>query len=198
MNWTVAIVAILFAAAFDASFGGLLSVGELRGQLLPAVVVFVLLFAPRGAALRLAMIGGLVADLLAPAVLPSSGTLHSVLVIPGPRVLGFLLGALAVLQLRGLLYRHNPLSGAVATGIFSVLTALVFVFIWSLRGLLYDAGTPWSPAPGASEMSRRLLGALGDALVALPAIWLLGRTRPLWAFSIVTRVTPGLARAQAS
>jgi hypothetical protein len=194
MNWSVAIAALLIAAAFDAGFGSVLSIGPLRGQLLPAVVVFALFSAPRRSALRLAMIAGLIADLLAPSVLPNAGPLQDVLVVPGPRVLGFALGALAVLQLRSLLYRQNPLSGALATTVFSILVAVSFVFLWSLRGVMYDQGTPWSPASGASEIWLRLFSALGDGLVALPALWLLGKTRPLWGFTVASRVVPGMAR----
>jgi hypothetical protein len=190
MRWSVYLVALLGAAAFDASFGGIIGVGDLRGHLVPAVVVFALLSAPRKMGVRLALLGGLVADLLSPIVLPS----QEVLVVPGPRALGFALGALAVLELRGLLYRQNPLAGAAATLVFSLLTAVTFVFLFSVRALFLDGGTPWWPGSGAGEAWRRTLGALGDALVAIPALWLLGKTRPLWAFATATRVTPGLAR----
>ena len=190
MRWSIYIVAVLLAAALDASFGSVLAIGELRGQFLPAVVVFALLAAPRKIGVRLAMLAGLVADLLAPVVLDS----QEVLVVPGPRVLAFALGALAVIQLRSLLYRQNPLAGAAATLAFSLLAAVAFVFLFSMRALFLDGGAPWWPGSGAGEVWRRFLGAIGDALLALPVLWLLGKTRLLWAFTTSTRVTPGLAR----
>lgn len=190
MRWSVYIVVVLVAAAFDASFGSVLSIGEIRGQLLPAVAVFALLSAPRRLGVRAAMVAGLVADLLAPVVLPS----QEILVVPGPRILGYALGALAVLQLRSLLYRQNPLAGAAATLAFSLLAAIAFVFLWSMRANLFDGGAPWWPASGASEVWQRLFGAVGDGLVAIPALWLLEKTRPLWGFVAATRVNPGLAR----
>jgi hypothetical protein len=190
MRWSVYAIAVLFAAALDASVGGLFSVGELRGQFLPAVVVFALLSAPRRLGVRIALLGGLVADLLSPVVLPT----QEVLIVPGPRALGFALGAIAVIQLRSLLYRQNPLAGAAATFVFSLLAAVTFVFVFSIRTQFLDGGAPWWPGSGAGEVWRRFLGAIGDALLALPVLWLLGKTRLLWAFTTSTRVTPGLAR----
>lgn len=193
MRWSVYAVAVLLAAALDSSLGGLFAVGDLRGQFLPAVVVFALLSAPRKIGLRAAMLGGLVADLLSPVVLPT----QEVLIVPGPRVLGFALGALAVIQLRSLLYRQNPFAGAAATFVFSMLAAVVFVFLFSIRSLLLDGGAPWWPGSGAGEVWRRLLGAVGDGILALPTLWFLGKSRPLWAFTTATRVAPGLARQSA-
>jgi len=153
VRWSIYIVAVLLAAALDASFGSVLAIGELRGQFLPAVVVFALLAAPRKIGVRLAMLAGLVADLLAPVVLDS----QEVLVVPGPRVLAYALGALAVIQLRSLLYRQNPLAGAAATLAFSLLAAVAFVFLFSVRALFLDGGAPWWPGSGAGEVWRRFL-----------------------------------------
>ncbi len=200
MRWSVYLVAVLVAAAFDASFGAVLAVGDLRGHLLPSVVVFALLSAPRRIGVRLAMLAGLVADLLAPIVVANAslveggGEVAELLVVPGPRVLGFALGALAVLPLRGLLSRHNPLSSAAATLVFSLLAAVAFVAIFIVRGWILDGGAPWWPGSGGGEVLRRALGAAGDAILALPAMWLLARTRPWWGFTVMTRVSPGLAR----
>jgi cell shape-determining protein MreD len=190
MRWSVYAVAILIAASLDASVGSLFAVGELRGQFLPAVVVFALLAAPRKFGVRIAMLGGLVADLLSPVVLPT----QEVLIVPGPRALGFALGALAVIQLRSLLYRQNPLAGSAATFVFSLLAAVVFVFVFSIRSLVLDGGAPWWPGSGSGEVWRRFLGAIGDGILALPTLWLLGKTRSIWAFTTATRVSPGLAR----
>lgn len=192
MNWLVYLVALLVALAFDASVGGVLAFGETRPQVLPGVVVFALLSAPRRTAVRAAMLAGLLADLLAPMVAEDG----SMLAVPGPRVLGFALGALAVLQLRSLLYRKNPLSGAVTTFAFSLLAAVVFVAVWTLRGAVTGGGAPWWPTTGAMEMWGRFLGALADAGLAIPVLWLLEKTRSLWDFAVVTRLSVGAAREQ--
>lgn len=192
MNWTVYLIAVLVALAFDASLGGLLEFGSSHPQLLPAVVVFALLSVPRRIALRAAMLAGLLADLLAPMV----GEDGSLVAVPGPRVLGYALGALAVLQLRGLLYRRNPLSSAVTTFVFSLLAAVAFVALWTLRGSLLGGGAPWWPSTGASEMWGRFLGAIAEGLLAIPVLWLLEKTRPMWDFAMVTRLAVGAAREQ--
>ena len=182
MRWSVYIVAVLVAAAFDASFGAVLAVGDLRGHLLPSVVVFALLSAPRRIGVRLAMLAGLVADLLAPIVVAQAAAVDGgaetaeLLVVPGPRVLGFAFGALA------------------ATLVFSTLAAVAFVAIFMVRGWVVEGGTPWWPGTGGAEVLRRALGAAGDAILALPAMWLLSRTRSWWGFTVMTRVSPGLAR----
>lgn len=190
MNWLVYMVAVLVALAFDASLGGVFEFGSAHPQILPAVVVFALLSVPRRIALRAAMLAGLLADLLAPMV----GEDGSLVAVPGPRVLAYALGALAVLQLRGLLYRRNPLSAAVTTFSFSMLAAVAFVALWTLRGGMLGAGAPWWPSTGASEMWARFLGAIAEGLLAIPVLWILERTRPAWDFALVTRLAVGAAR----
>jgi hypothetical protein len=151
VRWSIYIVAVLLAAALDASFGSVLAIGELRGQFLPAVVVFALLAAPRKIGVRLAMLAGLVADLLAPVVLDS----QEVLVVPGPRVLAYALGALAVIQLRSLLYRQNPLAGAAATFVLAARSGCLRVPFLDARAL-----PRWRRAVVAGKRRRRGLAAI--------------------------------------
>ena len=103
MRWSVYAVAILIAASLDASVGSLFAVGELRGQFLPAVVVFALLAAPRKLGVRIATLGGLVADLLSPVVLPT----QEVLIVPGPRAPPIAPRALPYIHLHILIYHHK-------------------------------------------------------------------------------------------
>jgi hypothetical protein len=140
---------------------------------------------------RLALLAGLVADLLSP-VLRSDGTQ---LVVIGPWTLGFALGALAVVPLRTLLYHRNPISSGFATMVFSLLAAIVFVATWVIRTLLLrDDTPPWWPGTGAGEVWRQAKVALANGAIAIPTVWLLERTRPLWGFSTAKRVIPGAAR----
>jgi hypothetical protein len=190
VRWSVFIIIVLFTCALDASLGAVFEIGGIRGQLLPAVVVFMCLAAPKRIAVRAAMLAGLAADLFAPMVL-ADGTL---LVVPGPRVLAFALGALAVVPLRGLLYRQNPLSSSAATFLFSLLVGIVWVFLWIIRSVILSSSAPWWPATGASEVFLRVFAAVGDAALALPVCWLLEKSRPLWGFRVTMRVSPGAAR----
>ena len=190
MRWSICILFVLFMSALDASVGSVFEIGGIRAQFLPATVVFVCLSAPKRVTLRAAMCAGVAADLFAPTILSDGSTL----VVIGPRVLGFALGALAVVPLRGLLYRQNPLSAPIATMLFSLLASLVFIAVWIVRSLLLDTSAPWWPSTGASELMLRLGAALGDGLMAIVVFWVLNKTRPLWGFANTTRVSPGAAR----
>lgn len=190
MNWSAYIVAVLLALSFDSSVGSVLEIAGAHPQVLPAVVVFALLSTARRCALRAAMLAGLAADLLAPLV----GADGMLVVVPGPRVLGFALGALAVLQLRSLLYRRNPLAGSAATFAFSLLAGIVFIAASLLRAWVTGSDAPWWPGTGGSEVWIRFIGALLDGVVALPVLWCLEKTRPLWGFVVSTKLTAGPAR----
>lgn len=192
MNWLVYLLAVLLAAALDASFTPVFEVGGVRPQLLPAVVVFTLLAAPRRIGVRAAMLAGLVADFLTPE-LDADGSL---LYLPGPRVLAFAFGALVALPLRGLLYRRNPLSGAAAVFAFSLASGLAFVAVWTVRAHLVDGSAPWWPGSGAGEVWQRTLAALLGAALAVPTLWLLEKTRSAWGFIEVPRLAFGPAREQ--
>jgi len=191
MRWAIFVLFALIGVAIDASLGGILKIGEAQPRFLPCVVVFAILSAPRQHAVRLALLAGLVADLLSP-VLRSDGTQ---LVVIGPWTLGFALGALAVVPLRTLLYHRNPISSGFATMVFSLLAAIVFVATWVIRTLLLrDDTPPWWPGTGAGEVWRQAKVALANGAIAIPTGWLLERTRPLWGFSTAKRVIPGAAR----
>jgi hypothetical protein len=193
VRWSVYILFALIACAFDASVGSILEIGSIRGCVLPSVVVFMALQAPRKLVVRAAMLAGLAADLFSPLILPEGGTL----VVLGPNLLGFALGGLVVAPLRALLSRQNPLSAPVATLSFSLFAGLATGAVWVLRSAIWGSVPPWWPESGGHEALRVLLGAIGDAAVALPALWLLGKSRPLWGFLTTTKVSPGIARQSA-
>jgi len=191
MRWSIYILFSLIAVAIDASLGGILKIGDAQPRFLPIVVVFALLSTPRVHAVRLAMLAGLLADLMSPALRADD----TQLVVIGPWTLGFALGALAVVPMRSLLYHRNPISSGFATFVFTLLAAVAFVFIWTVRGLLLrDESPSWWPGTGAGEVWHQAKVALANGVVAVPAIWLLDRTRPLWGFSTAKRVVPGAAR----
>jgi hypothetical protein len=193
MRWSVYVLFALVACAFDASVGSILEVGSIRGCLLPSVVVFMALQAPRKQVVRAAMLAGFAADLFSPLILPEGGTL----VLPGPHVLGFALGGLVVAPLRALLSRQNPLSSPVATLVFTLFAGVATSAVWVLRSVLWGSVPPWWPESGGQEAFRVMLTAFGDAIVAIPAFWFLGKSRPLWGFLTTTKVSPGIARQSA-
>jgi hypothetical protein len=191
MRWSIYLLACLIALAFDASVGGILRIGEAQPRLVLAVVVFALLSAPRIHALRVAFLAGFLTDLLAPAIRPDG----TQLVVIGPWTLGFALGALAVVPLRSLLYHRNPIASGFATAVFGTLAAVVFVAIWVLRMMLLKDETPaWWPGTNAGETTRQVKSAIASGALAVPAIWLLERTKGIWAFSTAKRVIPAVSR----
>lgn len=191
MRWAIYILAVLVAVAIDSSLGGVLKIGDAQPRFLACVVVYAILSAPRAYAVRIAMLAGLLADLLSPTIRPDD----SQLVVIGPWTLGFALGALAVLPLRSLLYHRNPISSGFATFVFSLLAAIVFVAVWVLRiNLLADESPSWWPGTGASEVWHQSKVALANGVVAIPTVWLLDRSRGIWGFSTAKRLVHGAAR----
>ena len=141
--------------------------------------------------MRLALLAGVLGDLLSPVVRVDG----SQLVVIGPWTLGFALGALAAVPLRSLLYHRNPISGGFAVMVFSMLASIVFVAIWMIRLLvLRDELPSWWPGTGAGEVWQQSKVALASAVVAIPTIWFLDKTRVIWGFSTAKRVVPGAAR----
>ena len=194
MRWSIYILACLLAVAADASLAGILKVGAVQPRFLPSVVVFALFAAPRVHAIRLALLAGLICDLLAPVVRVDG----SQLVVIGPWTLGFALGGLAAVPLRSLLYHRNPISGGFAVFVFSLLASVVFVALWMIRlFLLHDDLPSWWPGTGAREVVQQSKVALASGALAIPTIWLLDKTRVAWGFSHAKRVVPGAARESA-
>lgn len=191
MRWSIFILACLLAAAADASIGDILKIGSVQPRFLPSVVVFALFSAPRIHAVRMALLAGLLCDLLSP-VLRVDG---SQLVVIGPWTLGYALGALAAVPLRSLLYHRNPISGGFAVFVFSLLASVVFVAIWMIRlFILRDDLPSWWPGTGAGEVFQQSKVALASAVLAIPTIWFLDKTRLVWGFTSGKRVVPGAAR----
>jgi hypothetical protein len=60
--------------------------------------------------------------------------------------------------------------------------------------LLRDESPSWWPGTGGGEVWHQAKVALANGIVAVPTIWLLDKTRPLWGFSTAKRVVPGAAR----
>ena len=82
--------------------------------------------------------------------------------------------------------------------LFSMLASVVFVAIWMIRLLvLRDEQPSWWPGTGAGEVWQQSKVALANAMVAIPTIWFLDKTRVLWGFSTAKRVVPGAAREAA-
>lgn len=190
MNWPCFLIAALIAAALDGSLLGVLRVGDARPSLLMVVCVFVLLNAPQRTAFRAVLVAGLMADLLTP-IMYSDAT---VLVVVGPQVLAFALGAATFLSFRNLLYRKSPIALGFGTCVFAILVALGGTSVFVLRSF-FGGETPWGDAGSASStvLSGFVVAGLTAILGAL-VLPQLHRTRALWAFDSTSRLVGGAAR----
>jgi rod shape-determining protein MreD len=113
------------------------------------LVVFVALLAPPLAAMWTALLAGLVVDLAT--ARGDAGT-----VVVGPHALGFLAAAWAVLAVRAVLLKRNPLTLMVVSGVAAAISGLVVVALLGVR-LLYTEALGFRPL---EELGYRMLSAL--------------------------------------
>ncbi len=190
MNWPVFLIASLIAVALDGSLVQVLRVGDASPSLLMFVMVYALLNASKRTALRAAMVAGLFVDLLSPLLTDADG---STVVIVGPHLLAFALGAAAFLSFRNLLYRKSPLALAFGCVIFALLVALGTTTVFLLRSM-FTGDAPWGDATATGYL---LVGFARAGLTAILAAFLLptlDRSRALWAFEGSGRLVGGAAR----
>lgn len=178
MNWLVFAVAALLAAALDGGFTAALAIGWARPSLLPAVVTFVALHGPRRTTLWAAFAAGLVADLLEPSIGAAGVPFH----VLGPNALGYSFGAAAVLLLRSMVFRRNPLTLGFLTAVLAIGVTLVTAAILSARRLWGDEVPPWGPEPVQPWILRQFATDLVSGLWAIPLAWPLNASLERWDF----------------
>ncbi len=190
MSWPVFLLASLLAVALDGSFVQVLRVGDASPSLLMMVSVYVLLNAPKQTAFRGVLIAGLFADLLSPIF---TGANAQVLVVVGPSILGFALGAVALLALRNLLYRKSRLALAFGAAVFTLLAALGTTAVFILRAAMTGTG-PWGEGTATGYLFERIACAGVTVLLVAILLPVLDRTRALWSFESSSRLVGGTAR----
>ncbi len=178
MNWIVFLACALVAAALDGGFSAALAVGPFRPSLLPAVIAFVALHGPRRTALWAAFAAGLVADLLQPSI-GSAGIPFHVL---GPNALGYVSGAYAVLLLRSMVFRRNPLTLGVMAAVTAIGVTLVTAALFSARRFWSDELPPWGGEPVQPWILRQLVADLLSGAWAIPLAWPLNASLERWDF----------------
>lgn len=137
------------------------------------LMVFVALWAPTWTSVGAAMLLGLLLDLVSPVALEGGGGA----VVVGPHVLGMLLGAALVLNLRQVVIRRNPLTQLVLTILAGGAVGVVVVFLHAVRAL-HD---PIDFAPAGQLFSK--LGTAGySGLSALALSLVLFPLAPLFQF----------------
>ncbi|MCC6579369.1 MAG: hypothetical protein IT440_02945 [Phycisphaeraceae bacterium] len=171
MRWPVfAILAYLFLG-LETGLRGLLSLG---GHTSPSFVlilmVFLGLYAAPTQALTASLILGLLVDFTRPVAVDDLTTV----VIPGPMAIGFFVGAIMALQLRGLV-RRSLIGLAATVFIAGIFVHLIVVALLTLRGLPWLLAHPIPAWSASDQMVRAFFELLYSSLLALPLGYLLGR-----------------------
>jgi len=186
MNWLTFILAAFLAWAFQLGLHGLWAIPDAGGvapSLLLIVMVFVALHAAATPAAWAGLLVGLTVDLLpGPVPVAPVGRATAAQEVIGPAAVGYLLGAYAVVQLRGLVFRESPLTLCLMVFAAGVVVELCVVTLYSIRGLGFVPAEPVANWSAFGELGRRLLQTVYSAVVALPIGWLLVRSRRYWAF----------------
>ena len=181
MRWTVFFVFAYLFLALETGLDKLLAYNNASPSFLLVLAVFVGLSAPRTAVVWSLLILGLLTDL--------TGSYYTVkqesLWLIGPAALGYLCGAVVILQLRGLVYRDSAIALAVMVFVIGIFVCLVTIAVLALRGLPW---LPWSIGDPIADWSAAaaLAQAFGElvycALAALPLGLILTRTARVWGF----------------
>ncbi|MCE9619110.1 MAG: hypothetical protein K8R92_04305 [Planctomycetes bacterium] len=170
------ILAVAIALPMDAAFMPVFSIGGASPSLAGILAAFVSLNALRRSAWWGCFLLGLLVDLSSPQLVGGE-----LLFLPGPNTLGFALGSGAVTVLRGLLLRRSMLTVAAMTFALLFAASLVWVFLWSMRGLWPDAAVPFAGS-AMQELGKRAGWCCASAVMGLPVGWALNRTYGWWGF----------------
>ena len=164
---------ISFMQAFRFKWGAIV----VWPSVLTTVAVFVALFAPRMTALWACLALGALVDLAArdPALAQISPVL-------GPHALGYVFGAVTILQLRAMVFRRRAITLGFLTALFVLCASLVVVAIYVIRSWFPATAVHWTDLRPMHEVLRRFVMALYCGLFAIPLGWLLIRTIPFWGF----------------
>ena len=176
MRWSVFFLAVAIVLPMDAAFMPVFSIAGASPSLAGVLAAFVSLNASRRAAWWGCFVIGLLIDFSSPHFIAGS-----ILFLPGPNTLGFALGSAAVTVVRALLLRRSMLTVSAMTFVLLLGVSLVWVFIWSVRGLWLDGTVPFSGS-ALQELGKRMGWCLSSAAMGLPVGWALNRTYSWWGF----------------
>ena len=176
VRWSMFILAVALVLPIDAAFMPVFSIAGASPSLAGILAAFVSLNASRRAAWWGCFLMGLLVDLSSPQLV-----MGSLLFLPGPNTLGFALGSGTVTVMRSLLLRRSMLTVAAMTFVLLLAVSLIWVFIWSVRGIWLDGSVPFSGS-ALQELGKRMGWCLSSAVVGLPIGWALNRTYSWWGF----------------
>jgi rod shape-determining protein MreD len=183
MRSPVFIAALIASLLLDSAFLEVLSIGGVRPWLYPVVLAFVCFNASKTAARWGALGMGVLYDLVSPVAAPGGSTI----VVLGPNAIGCLLAAAAAIQLRGVVFKRNPVAVGVLSGALLLIHQVGWFAAWTVRGWLGDP-VPWTVGEVGGAMLASFWAALATALLGIPVSVLLDRIEVLWGFPPVGSV----------
>lgn len=134
---------------------------DTRPEFLFILMVFVAATGPTGPVLWAALALGSIVDLTTTHGFPA-------FVVLGPYALGYLLGALLILQLRAMVYRRHPLTTALLALLAGAATHLPAIFLLTVRHIIYESAVTdimnWS---ASSALFNAFLVVLYSAVMSL-------------------------------
>ncbi len=181
MRWIVAIPFLIAALVADVSFMPVFEIGGVTPHLVIIVVAFVAMHADSSTVNWFALLAGFLMDLSEPSLTGPRAPLYLV----GPSTLGMFFGAHALLAMRGLLIRRNPIAMSVMSGVLGFTSGLFWTAWWALRSWYPESPPPWGDGSALGELATQSLEALSVGVVGLPCGWLLLHFSRLWVFPSV-------------
>jgi len=178
MRWSVFVIFAYLFLALEVGLDRLLHYGPVAPSFLLILGVFIGLSAPPMTAIWSMLILGLLTDL-------SRGYTTSdqqAFWLIGPAALAYLCGGLAMLQLRGLVFRHSVIAMAVMVFVVGVFTYLVTVAMLTLRSLPWPLGDPIADWSATDRLVRAFSELVYCAFLAVPLGLVLARTEAMWGF----------------
>jgi len=142
------------------------------------LAVFIGLYAPTLAVAWAMLILGLLAD-LTQSYMTAGGTL---VWLPGPSALGFLMGCFAIMQLRSMMYRDSAVALTAMVflvGVFIQLTTVAMLTLRAMPGMPSDPIANWS---ATDELVRRFKELVYTTVMSLPLGLALVRSVRVWGF----------------
>ncbi len=170
------ILAVAIVLPIDAAFMPVFSIGGTVPSLAGVLAAFVSLNASRRNAWWGCFVIGLLIDFSSPQLVAGA-----LLFLPGPNTLGFSVGSASVTVFRAVLLRRSMLTVSAMTFVLLLGVSLVWVFIWSMRGIVTDGVVPFAGS-ATQELGIRVVWCLSSAMIGLPVGWLLNRTYSWWGF----------------
>ena len=178
MNW---LVLALFTYALVAIEMGMqpviglpVSMGGMAPSLLLVLGVYITLMSRPAVSLWIMLLLGGLVDVMSSTV-PGGPVL-------GPNALGFLIGGVAVLQMRGFVFRESVLAMAMMVFVCGVLASLVTIFLLKVRGFSWLTNQPIEGWHSAEQMYRNFMMLIYTTAVSLPLGFCLMKSTPLWGF----------------